>query len=267
MAKLRSFGVLSALVAGAVALSGAAPAQAPKQDWVSVKGQVVLPKANVPAAAVGNEVVNIDKAHCAAKGPLAKNVLVVNPKNDGVKNVVVWLRPDDGVNRKAALKPEQINPVLAKAPAKNHLVDQPCCQFEPRILAVRVGDTLEVKNSSPINHNIKYDGTNAFNVNLPPGMSHKMAQPFDPSSVPVVFGCSIHPWMAGRIRTYDHPYFTITDADGNFEIKDAPAGKFRVVYWHELGFHKGKDGIFGFTETLTGPVTQLKPITLELPAQ
>lgn len=261
MAKLRSFAVLSALVAGAVAVSGAAPAQ----EWVSVKGQVVLPKANIPAPAVGNETVTgLDKPHCEAKGPLAKNVLVVNPKNDGVKNVVVWLRPDTN-DRKDKLKAEQINPALAKVPAKNHLVDQPCCQFEPRILAVRVGDTLEVKNSAPVNHNIKYDGANAFNVNLPPGMSHKMEQPFGPSAVPVVFGCSIHPWMAGRIRTFEHPYFAVTDADGKFEIKDAPAGKFRVVYWHELGFHKGKDGILGFAETLTGPVTQLKPITLELP--
>ena len=262
MAKLRSFGVLSAMVAGAVALSGVAPAQ----EWVSVKGQVVLPKDKIPAATAGDEVVTADKEHCEAKGKLPKNVLIVNPKNDGVKNVVVWLRPDTN-DRKDKLKDEQINPALAKAPAKNHLVDQPCCQFVPRVLAVRVGDTLEVKNSAPVNHNIKYDGANAFNVNLPPGMSHKMAQSFEATPLPVIFGCSIHPWMAGRIRIYDHPYFAVTDADGNFEIKDAPAGKFRVVYWHELGFHKGKDGILGFTETLTGPVTQLKPITLELPAQ
>lgn len=263
MAKLRSFGVLSALVAGAVALSGAAPAQ----EWVTVKGQVVLPKEKIPAAAAGEEnIPAAQKAECKVNGKLPKNILIVNPKNDGVKNVVVWLRPDDK-DRKVTLKPDQINPALAKAPAKNHVIDQPCCQFEPRVLAVRVGDTLEVKNSAAINHNIKYDGTNAFNVNLPPGMSHKMDQPFDATSVPTVFSCSIHPWMAGRIRTYDHPYFTLTDADGNFEIKDAPAGTFRVVYWHELGFHKGKEGVLGFVENLTGPVTQLKPITLELPVQ
>ena len=267
MAKLRSFAVLSALVAGAVGVSGAAPAQAPKQEWVSVKGQVVLLKANIPAAAVGNEVIaGIDKPVCEAKGPLAKNVLIVNAKNDGVKNVVVWLRPDTD-DRKDKLKAEQINPALAKAPAKNHLVDQPCCQFEPRVLAVRVGDTLEVKNSASITHNIKYDGDNAFNVNLPKGMSHKMEQPFGPSAVPVIFGCSTHPWMAGRIRTFEHPYFAVTDADGKFEIKDAPAGKFRVVYWHELGFHKGKAGPLGIAETLTGPATQLKPLELELPPQ
>jgi len=264
MAKLRSFVVLSALVAGAVGLSGVAPAQAPQ--WVTVKGKVVLPKDKIPAPAAGNEVIppGGDKAVCEAKGPLPKNVLIVNPKNDGVKNVIVWLRPDTA-KRGDKLDPAQIKPELAKVASKNHVVDQPCCQFEPRVLAVRVGDTLEVKNSATINHNIKYDGPNAFNVNLPAGMSHKMAQPFAENNLIEPFSCSVHPWMAGKIRVYDHPYFTLTDADGNFEIKDAPAGKFRVVYWHELGFHKGKDGILGFPETLTGPVTTLKPLEIELP--
>jgi plastocyanin len=200
----------------------------------------------------------------AKNGQLDKNVLIINPKNNGVKNVVVWLRPDSK-ERSATLKPEEINPALAKAAPKNHVVDQPCCQFEPRVLAVRVGDTLEVKNSAAINHNIKYDGPDSFNVNLPPGMSFKKPLPFQESRVPIPFSCSIHPWMAGRIRVFDQPYFAVTDANGDFEIKDAPAGKYNLVYWHELGFHKGRDGILGFTEELKGPVTNVKPIELELP--
>jgi hypothetical protein len=48
------------------------------------------------------------------------------------------------------------------------------------------------------------------------------------------------------MRVFDHPYFAITDQDGKFEIKDAPVGKWRIVYWHELGFHKGREGILGF---------------------
>ena len=98
-------------------------------------------------------------------------------------------------------------------------------------------------------------------------MSYKMPQPFTPSRVPVAFSCSIHPWMAGRVRVFEQPYFAITDANGDFEIKDAPAGKYNLVYWHELGFHKGRDGITGITEELKAPVTNVKPIELELPAQ
>jgi hypothetical protein len=31
----------------------------------------------------------------------------------------------------------------------------------------------------------------------------------------------------------DHPYFAVTDAQGNFEIKNAPAGTQKVVAWQE----------------------------------
>ncbi len=31
----------------------------------------------------------------------------------------------------------------------------------------------------------------------------------------------------------DHPYFAVTDENGNFEIKNAPAGTQKVVVWQE----------------------------------
>ena len=31
----------------------------------------------------------------------------------------------------------------------------------------------------------------------------------------------------------DNPYFAVTDADGNFEIKNAPAGTQKVAVWQE----------------------------------
>jgi len=52
--------------------------------------------------------------------------------------------------------------------------------------------------------------------------------------------------MGGYVRVFDHPYNAVTDAAGTFEIPNAPAGNYRVVYWHEnVGFKGGKDGRFG----------------------
>jgi hypothetical protein len=46
--------------------------------------------------------------------------------------------------------------------------------------------------------------------------------------------------MKAWVRVFDHPYFAITDGDGKFEIKNAPAGDFRLVIWHEgVGWVKG----------------------------
>ena len=36
-------------------------------------------------------------------------------------------------------------------------------------------------------------------------------------------------WMIGL----GHPYFSVTDANGKFEITDIPPGKYTVVAWHE----------------------------------
>ena len=73
-----------------------------------------------------------------------------------------------------------------------------------------------------------------------------MTEPLKAETPPIPFKCDIHPWMKGYVRVFDHPYFAVTDEDGKFEIKNAPAGKWRIVYWHENGFHKGREGAVGF---------------------
>jgi plastocyanin len=232
------------------------------QGYGTIKGQVILP--NPPSKSPIN--VTVDKEHCLSKGELYPTDLIVDPKSKGVQNVVVWLRPDDD-NRKAVFPQDKIKPELLKAPPKTHVIDQPCCQFEPRVIAARAGDKLLIKNSAPVPHNINYSSDiESFNVTLPPGKSHEAQQTLQAQSSPIPFKCDIHPWMAGRVRVFDHPYFAVTDKEGKFEIKDVPAGKWRIVYWHENGYHKGRNGLLGFAvEVQSDSTTTLEPVTLELP--
>jgi hypothetical protein len=39
--------------------------------------------------------------------------------------------------------------------------------------------------------------------------------------------------MKAWVRVFDHPYYAITDKDGNFEIKNAPPGDCLLYIWHE----------------------------------
>jgi plastocyanin len=257
---------LVALLAGVLALAAeltATKAQAPGGDWASIKGQVIFTKAPEP----GKVDVTTDKGHCLSKGPLVYEEVIVDPKSKGLKNVVVWLRPDDP-DRKAPFPAAKIHPNLAKAAPKNHEIDQPCCQFVPRVVAAREGDTLEVKNSAPVAHNINMNADNpafTFNITLPAGKSHKPAGPLTAQSTPIPFKCDIHPWMAGRMRVFDHPYFAVTDENGKFEIKDAPAGNWKLVVWHETGFHKGREGVLGEPITVKGPTTEVPVIDFQPP--
>src|SRR5438046_1996395 len=66
----------------------------PPAAWVTIRGQVVLPvKAAIPERKKLD--VTADKAHCLSKGPILDESALVNPKTRGIKNVVVWLRPDN----------------------------------------------------------------------------------------------------------------------------------------------------------------------------
>ncbi len=220
---------IAALAALAVLCSGS-PAKA--QGWGTIKGQVVFAGDKVPE----NPEAKVDKdtAHCLSKGPIRTNELVVNPKNKGVRWALVWITSPGPADASSAKFVPPIHPSLANPP-KTVEIDQPCCIFEPRVIGLQKGQTLVLKNSAPIPHNFKIDSVGGGPVANPliPAGGQATLEGFVPKLLPTMYTCSIHSWMKGWIGTFAHPYFVVTDADGNFEIKNAPAGNFRLMVWHE----------------------------------
>ena len=232
--------------------------------WATVKGQIVYPAGKAVPERKALDVTQ-DKNHCLSKGAILDETLVVNPKNRGIKNVVVWLRPDN-TNPKSAIPKEQIDPADAARQPVTIQIDQPCCMFVNRITLARVGDTVEVKNSAPVPHNFFCaTGNNGeHNPTIPAGQSFKFG-PLVAETSPILFKCTIHPWMNGYIRVFDHPYYAVTDDDGKFELKNAPVGKFRLVVWQEkVGYLGGKDGRFGTPIDIAGATTELKPMDFDI---
>jgi plastocyanin len=221
---------------GVVALLALLAPAARAEGWGTVKGQVTY-AGEAPKEAVLD--VNKDKDHCLKDGPIHAEDLVVDPKTKGVANVFVWLAPEE----KGKKLP--INPALATIKDKNVTIDQPECRFIPHALAMRKGQTLIVKNSAPVAHNTNYQGGSANpgqNLIVPAGKSIEVKN-LVASTTPVNVTCNIHGWMKGFIRVFDHPYYAVTKPDGTFEIKDAPAGKFRLIVWQEsVGWVGPKEG-------------------------
>ena len=121
------------------------------------------------------------------------------------------------------------------APSTPVVIDQQGCIYHPRVQGVRVGQTLEIKNSDQTLHNVHSLTTrsNAFNAGQPlAGMVFKY--PLKTEEVMLRIKCDVHPWMVGFIGVVAHPYFAVTDATGAFTIANAPAGKQTVQVWHEL---------------------------------
>jgi hypothetical protein len=203
--------------------------------WGTVKGQVVFGDKNVPAPKKIDVGDNKDKQHCLSQGPLLSDEWTVNPANKGVRWVIVWLAPrEPGA-------PMPVHPNLQKIEPKAVEIDQPCCKFIPHALGIRQGQDLVAKNSAPVAHNIYWAGIKnpGGNVLIPGGGSHTITG-LVADRTPVRLNCNIHPWMVAWLRVFDHPYFAVTDDNGKFEIKLAPAGNYSLVTWHEaVGYGPG----------------------------
>lgn len=213
-----------------------------KGQWTTVKGQVVWAGGDVPVMKAVT--ITKDEEHCKSKGDVLSEEWVVNPKNKGIRWVAVYLMPQP-VKEGEKPTPLPIHPTLQKVAAKDKdvVIDQPVCKFEPHVVALRAGEqNLVIKNSSPIPHNAKYGGfgNKGDNPLIPAGGKH-VADDLKPSIWPVKMECSIHPWMSAWVRVYDHPYFAVTDENGSFEIKLAPAGTWRLGVWQESLGWKGGD--------------------------
>jgi hypothetical protein len=61
----------------------------------------------------------------------------------------------------------------------------------------------------------------------------KTTKTFDRPEIMVPFICNIHPWMKSYIGVVGNPFFAVSNDDGQFEIKDLPAGTYVLEAWHE----------------------------------
>jgi plastocyanin len=205
--------------------------------WGSVKGQVVF-VGDPPKPTELKVDKDQDTCHHEGGAPLLDQKYVVNKDTKGVQYAVVWLAAAKG---KLPIKPE-----LKEVSPKTIELDQPDCQFKPHVMGLRVGQELVAKNPAKISHNTKLEcrplGPDKNELIAAGKELVVPAADFHAGTV-VNVSCTIHGWMKGYIRVFDHPYFKVTDEKGNFEIKDAPAGTWKLIVWQEeKGWVNGKDG-------------------------
>jgi hypothetical protein len=82
----------------------------------------------------------------------------------------------------------------------------------------------------------------------------------------ISLGCNAgHPWMSGYIHVVEHPYYTVTDSEGRFELKDVPPGKYKLIAWHPSWQPRVlRDGTGKVTEVQYGPSVEVsREVTLE----
>jgi len=119
-------------------------------------------------------------------------------------------------------------------PTEPVVLDQDQCRYTPRVLGVRVGQPLQIRNSDPLLHNVRASGTinQGFNKSTPiEGMS--FSHTFATREVMVPFKCDVHAWMSAFVGVLEHPYFGTTGPDGRVVLGNLPPGTYTIEAWHE----------------------------------
>ncbi|MEX1232316.1 MAG: carboxypeptidase regulatory-like domain-containing protein [Planctomycetaceae bacterium] len=206
--------------------SGAAPASSGGGGGTgSLIGKVVLASAVEslpPLYPAGAEIK--DPSVCAAQA--IPNERIVTGSSGGLANVFIYL---DKAPQGA---------VIPAVPSDAAIFDQKGCVFLPHALVIRSGQTVHVLNDDPISHNTHSVPVrnSAFNQIVNPGDRKGVEMKYTkPEKEPVFVKCDIHPWMAAYHLPLDHPFAAVTDANGNFEIPDLPAGAHTFKIWQEAG--------------------------------
>jgi len=205
----------------------------------NVTGHVMLqgsPPANEPIKT---------KTDPNCKVPISRQDYIVG-KSGSLANVFVYVK--DGLGNR-------VFPV----PATSVVLGQKNCQYEPHVLGIQVGQTLDIVSSDPTLHNVhggNRDSSNQeFNYGQPiPGVKNEHT--FSTKEVLYPFSCDVHKWMGAFIGIVDNPFYAVTDADGGFSLKGLPPGTYTVEAIHEklgrqaqtitLGEKETKDVAFSF---------------------
>jgi plastocyanin len=132
-----------------------------------------------------------------------------------------------------------VNAIAGKtfpAPSEHPVMDQKGLLFQPHIMVVLQGTTVDFLNSDKVAHNVFWTsvgGDKKLGHNLgtwPQG--EKRPFKFDnPGAVPLL--CNVHPEMGGYIVVSPTPYYALTNKLGEYKIENVPDGSYTVSAWHE----------------------------------
>jgi plastocyanin len=197
-------------IVGIAALCAAA---ATSVSAATLKGNVRYAGARVEKKTVP---VTIDQYLCGKEKEAGDLVL---SSTSGIRNVVVSLH---GV------------PAGSKAPANGAPVkmDQKQCVFVPRVVVVPVGGTVEFLNSDRLLHNVRGSGKENPPFNRAQPHARTISIVFKSPEILRV-DCDLHSWMRGWIVVAEHPFYAVTNEEGEFVFENVPPGKYKLQAWQE----------------------------------
>ena len=118
----------------------------------------------------------------------------------------------------------------ARAGPRPKLAQKDQC-FQPRVLPIAVGTTVDFPNLDPIYHNVfSASPIKRFDLGKYP-RGHSKSVTFDRAGLVNVY-CDIHSHMEAFVLVLPTHVFTQADAEGAFSLPPVPPGNYTLHLWH-----------------------------------
>lgn len=208
--------VLVAISVSLACVNGAmATEEGGQSPGATVNGQITF-KGLVPPT----ETISIHRDAKFCGQTISRSPVVVESDSKGVANVVVSIEGIPfGTTSRSREKP---------IPLVNEN-----CRFSPHTQVAMVHSKLEISSVDPILHNthIHMERKTFLNVALPQN-GRTIRKPLKKAGRLDV-RCDAHKFMQSSIHVFQHPYYSLTDQNGTFEISHVPVGTYQLHIWHE----------------------------------
>ena len=146
-------------------------------------------------------------------------------------SAAVWLMPIT-----------QVSGARSEAQPMHAVLRQKNKAFEPHLLAVTKGSTVEFPNLDPWFHNVfsLFNGKK-FDLGLYEAGTSRTVH-FDREGVSYIF-CNIHPEMSAVVVVLGSPYLAVSGKNGEFSIPDVPPGRYTLHIWSENALPEVLNGL------------------------
>ena len=145
------------------------------------------------------------------------------------------------------------------------------CEIRPYVSAVTAGQRVAFANSDRTTHAVRLMPTNnaAATFSLAPAHTNRTVRWSRPEDL-LQIRCDVHPWESAYVSVVEHPFFAVTDTNGDFVIPNVPAGKYTVRARHrkaqgtndlarEVTVRSGEISVVNFT--LAAPESPIRPLS------
>ena len=185
--------------------------------------------------------VTIDQYIC---GKEKESEDLVLSSNNGIRNAVVSLQ-----NVPPGAKRDWNFPAAK--------MDQKECSFTPRVVIVPAGGTVEFLNSDRLLHNVRSAGKENPPFNRAQPHARSISFTFKQPELLRV-DCDLHSWMRGWVVVAEHPFYTVTNEQGEFTLENVPRGKYTLQVWQESLGNVTQEVVVGGKSTTTVSVAMGK---------